>query len=429
MMSARVRWGVHALLGTPLLFCMFGLFTSCSSDSHVIIRFWAFGRESEVVQKLIPQFEQRNPGIRVQVQPVPWAAGHEKLLTAYAGNSLPDMCQLGNTWIPELQMLGALESLGPWVAGSTAIRETSYFPGIWDTNTIDSVLYGIPWYVDTRVLFYRSDLLARAGYLRAPRSWSEWFDVSAKLKKLSPENYAIFFPTNNEFVPQVIMGLEKGSRLLKDNNTYADFSGKEFRDALRAFHSFFANGWAPVKTTQIVNLYQAFGEGFFAMYISGPWNIGEFSRRLPPELQDKWMTAPMPGPDGNIGVSLAGGSSFAVFKSSKNKAGVWKLIEYLSEPSVQVEFYRLMGDLPARMESWKDPDIASNKYASAFFQQLNHVVASPKIPEWEQIAQKIREYSELVSMDQLSVEDATVELDRAVNLMLEKRRWMVQHAK
>jgi multiple sugar transport system substrate-binding protein len=138
----------------------------------------------------------------------------------------------------------------------------------------------------------------------------------------------------------------------------------------------------------------------------------------------------MPAPDArdSIGVSLAGGSGLVLFRSSKHKAEVWKVIEYLSEPSVQMEFYRLTSDMPSRVESRRDTTLANNKYARAFFEQLNHVVATPKIPEWEQIAQKVREYAELVSMDKMTVNAATEALDKDVDQMLEKRRWMI-HAK
>lgn len=422
--SAKIR-AVFASSAVNVFFVL--LFAGCNgtSDQRTEILFWAMGREGEEVAKLMPEFERRNPTIKVKVQMIPWNAAHEKLLTAYAGQSLPDMCQLGNTWIPEFQILNALENLSPQVARSSAIDDTSYFRGIWDTNVMDSVLYGVPWYVDTRVMFYRSDLLAKVGYKQAPKSWDEWFDVSTKLVKQGTAEYAILLPTNNEFAPQIILGLQKSATLLKENDTYAYFSSPEFRAALTTFHSFFKYGWASRNPVQFINLYQGMADRQFAMYISGPWNIGEFSRRMPPELQDDWMTAPMPGPDGNIGVSLAGGSSLVMFTSSKKKDEVWKLIEYLSKPVVQIAFYQLTGDLPARMEAWKDTSLANNKYAAAFFQQLNHVKATPKIPEWEQIAQTVRQITELLSMDRLSVDEAAAELDRTVNIMLEKRRWMV----
>ncbi|MBP1649464.1 MAG: putative sugar transporter, sugar-binding protein, partial [Bacteroidetes bacterium] len=240
-----------------------------------------------------------------------------------------------------------------------------------------------------------------------------------------PNNYALFLPVNIEFAPSVILGLQQGATLLKENNTRGNFSGKEYIEAMHAFHRFFVNGWAPAKPTQLVNLYQSFAEGYFTMYMTGPWNIGEFKRRLPDTLQDAWMTAPLPGPNGDIGVSLAGGSSLVMFRSSEHKYEVWKLIEYLSEPAQQLQFYEITGDLPGRLEAWRDSALATNKYAAAFFEQLKHAVPTPKVPEWEQIAQKQREYAELVSMGVLTVERAMAELDRQVDVILEKRRWLV----
>lgn len=409
----------------PSVFLLILAGCGAPSDGRTEIVFWAMGREGEEVARLMPEFERRNPDIKVRVQMIPWGAAHEKLLTSFAGSSLPDLCQLGNTWVPEFHLLNAIENLSPYIEQSATLKPDNFFPGIWDTYVIDSALYGIPWYVDTRLLFYRTDLLAKAGYDKPPASWAEWFDVSKKLSSSTPERYGMFIPTNNEFQPPIIMGVQKNSTLLKENNTRGDFSGKEFRSALTDFHRFFADGSAPVKTTQIANVYQPFSEGYFAMYITGPWNISEFQKRLPPEVQDKWMTAPLPGPDGKIGVSLAGGSGLVMFRSSKHKAAVWKVIEYLSEPDVQLQFYHLASDMPSRIEAWQDSALANNKYAQAFFVQLNHVVATPKIPEWEQVAQKVREYAELVSMNKLTVEAATIALDKDVNQMLEKRRWMI----
>src|SRR5512140_3641247 len=157
-----------ARLGLILL-----LLAGCHVDSGapVVIEFWAMGREGEVVQQLVPEFERRTPGIRVRVQQIPWSAAHEKLLTAFVGDAMPDVFQLGNTWIPELVALDALEPLDARLASTAAVPAADYFPGILDTNVIDGVTYGLPWYVDTRLLFYRSDILEQVGMTQPPRSW------------------------------------------------------------------------------------------------------------------------------------------------------------------------------------------------------------------------------------------------------------------
>src|SRR5258708_5534626 len=142
------------------VFILMLLVLSCTAhrESREHLEFWGLGREGEVVKDLIPEFERRNPGIKVTVQQIPWTAAHEKLLTADVGESTPDLAQMGNTWIPEFVAMRALADLGPFA--DAVIDKRDYFAGVWDTNVVGRVLYGIPWYVDTRVVFYRTDILA-----------------------------------------------------------------------------------------------------------------------------------------------------------------------------------------------------------------------------------------------------------------------------
>src|ERR1700688_4327725 len=61
-------------------------------DAPVELRCWLMGHEAEFLAQMLPEFERRNPGITVSIQQLPWTAAHEKLLTAFAGDALPDVC-------------------------------------------------------------------------------------------------------------------------------------------------------------------------------------------------------------------------------------------------------------------------------------------------------------------------------------------------
>ncbi|HEY8207403.1 MAG TPA: extracellular solute-binding protein, partial [Myxococcaceae bacterium] len=151
---------------------------------------------------------------------------------------------------------------------------------------------------------------------------------------------------------------------------------------------------------------------------------GEFARRLPPELQDAWMTAPMPGPEGP-GASSAGGASLVVFARSKRQKAAWELIEFLSTPENQRRFHQLSGNLPPRRSTWEDPVLAGDARAAAFREQLERVKPTPRVPEWERIANELLLAGERAAHGQLSVEAAAAELDARANRILEKRRWML----
>jgi multiple sugar transport system substrate-binding protein len=399
-------------------------------DETTVIEFWGLGREGEVVQALMPEFEREHPGVHVRVQQIPWTAAHEKLLTAFVGRATPDVAQLGNTWVPEFVALDALAQLDSLVARSGEVHASGYFPGVWATNVLDSALYGVPWYVDTRVIFYRKDLLARAGFPTFPTSWSDWTAAMRAVQAQDgPGRYAIYLATN-EWPPPTILGLQAGSPILKDGGRYGAFSDPPFRRAFQFYLSMYRAGFAPrLGINEVGNMFQEFGRGTFAMWITGPWNIGEFRRRLPAELQDAWATAPVPGPQGALsGVSLAGGSSLVLFRSSRHAAAAWQLIEYLSRPEQQLRFYRLTGDLPARTEAWRDSLLAHDAAAHAFWEQLQRVVPTPQVPEWELIATRLFEYAEQAIRGGVPVDTALARLDAEVNRILERRRWLLARA-
>jgi len=407
---------------------------SCSkkSNDNTTIDFWAMGAEGEFVQKLIPQFEKENPGIKVKVQMVPWTAAQEKLVTAYASDNSPDVYQLGNTWIPQFSALGAIEKLNSYVSHSSVVTKDKYFSGIWGTNEIGDEVFGIPWYIDTRILFYRKDVLAKAGYNSPPKTWEELYDCSRKIKAFLPaDKYPIYIPTN-EWAPFVIFGLQANAQLLKNSATYGNFSSPEFQKAFSFLINFIKEKLAPMSVSQVTNIYQAFAGEYLNMYISGPWNVNEFKKWMTGDLQTKWMTAPLPALSAKDypGVSLAGGSSLVLSKHSKNKEAAWKFIEYLSTPEVQIELYHLINDLPAVKEAWSDSSLKGDMYLKAFYEQFEHVTATPKIPEWEQIVfSKLQQYAEFTARGVMTVDEAMKSMDNDVNKILEKRRWLLERDK
>jgi multiple sugar transport system substrate-binding protein len=100
-------------------------------------------------------------------------------------------------------------------------------------------------------------------------------------------------------------------------------------------------------------------------------------------------------------------------------------VEYQSEPATQVRFHELTGNLPPRRSAWRDERLADDPYARAFREQLERVRPAPKIPEWERIATEMQLVAEQVARGRMDVEEASRELDRRVDDMLEKRRWLI----
>jgi multiple sugar transport system substrate-binding protein len=394
------------------------------SDDTVRLKLWGLGREGEVVAELIPEFERRHPGIEVDVQQIPWSAAHEKLLTAFVGDASPDVAQIGNTWVAELAELRALRPLDEAVAGTPDFAAGDFFPGALASNRVDGTLFGIPWYVDTRVVFYRKDLFAAAGITEFPRTWSAWRAAMERLR--APGRYPIVLPTDEWFQP-VIFALQQGAPLVREDGRAA-FDEPGFRSAMEFYLGLFRDRLAPAASlNQITNVYQQIAAGELVQFITGPWNLGEFARRLPPELADAWDTAPMPAPDGTPwpGASLAGGASLVAFRQSRHPAEAWELVRYLTAPESQLRLYELCGDLPSRRSVWERADLVRKPRLDAFYTQMKAARPTPTLPEWERIATLIGERSDAAIRGAATLDQTVATLDREVNAVLEKRRYLL----
>lgn len=397
-----------------------GLLLSCSAGRNgrvSTIKFWGLGWEGEMVTQLLPQFEKEY-GIAVDIQQIPFTAAHEKILTGHVGRSLPDVFQTGNSWIAELVTVGAIAPLP-----RDGVPEEDYFPGIWETNVIDGTLYGVPWYVDTRVLFYRSDMIGSP-----PRTWSELVAVLERLKAESdhPHFYPLHMPSN-EWPQPVIFAAQRGARFISDD-AHARFEEPAFIEAFSFYLDLYRRGLAPaISNAQVTNLYQQFGAGELAMFISGPWDVGNLRTRLTDAQQKSWSTAPLPAPDGQPwpGVSISGGSSLVISRTSKNPEAAWKLIEFLSRPDIQVRFHEISGDLPARRSAWKASGLQDDPQIASFRVQLDHTFALPRVPEIENIVTTVFEHGQIGIREGLTGRQAALRLDQRVEAMLEKRRWVL----
>ena len=163
-----------ALGALALATTAFGLSAVAVADSRPAsgapegdLQVWAMGTEGDNLGVLADAFMEEFPDVNVEVTAVPWDAAHERLVTAIAAGDVPDVSMIGTTWMGEFATMGGLaptpESIDP----------AQFFEGAWNTTVVDGVSYGVPWYVETRLVYYRTDLAEEGGFNQAPASWEE----------------------------------------------------------------------------------------------------------------------------------------------------------------------------------------------------------------------------------------------------------------
>jgi multiple sugar transport system substrate-binding protein len=342
------------------------------------ITIWAMGTEGEKLSTLAQDFMRDNPQARVQVTAVPWDAAHQKISSAIAAKQTPDMTMLGSTWMGEFAKTGALE---PTPDG--LVDRSAFFAGAWDATMVDGTSYGVPWYVETRLLFYRTDLAARAG-LTAPKTWQELTAFARALKEEAGAQWGINLQPGETGGWQTFLPFawSNGAELVRGDEFTLDTP--EMTEALAYYASFFSDQLAPTNLGKTGQLEQGFIDGSIGAFVSGPWHVGLLKEQGGAGFADKFAVAPMPAK--KTATSFVGGSELAVFTDAKNRDGAWKFAAWLTRPEVQVKWYQTVNDLPAVKASWQDPVLAGDPLLKPFGDQLATTKAPPAIPTWEQIA-------------------------------------------
>jgi multiple sugar transport system substrate-binding protein len=358
------------------------------------IAVWAMGTEGDNLDVIAEDFMAEFPDVSVEVTAVPWDAAHDRIVSAIAGGEVPDVSLIGTTWMGEFATLGGLE---PTPEG---IDPAAFFEGAWGSTVVDGVSYGVPWYVETRVIYYHTDLAEEGGFNQAPANWDELTQL-AEAEQEGGAEWGISLQPGGVGSWQTFMPFfwQAGGEIVDADNNFT-LDSEACVEALTYYDSFFENGLAQPSVSD-VPVEAQFADGTVGAFISGPWMIGLVTDAgADPET---WTVAHQPT---NVtGTSFVGGGNLAVFEQADNKAAGWAFVEYASRPEVQAKWYETVNDLPAVQAAWEDPALADDPLLAVFGEQLQDAKAPPAIPTWEQVAAAIDGQVEQVTQGDTSPED------------------------
>lgn len=348
------------------------------------IEVWAMGAEAEVLDDFVTGFEEENPDADVNVTAIPWDNAHGKIQTAIASGEVPDVSLIGTTWMGEFAESGGLD---PTPEG--LVDESDFFEGPWGSTVVGDTSYGVPWYVETRVLFYRTDLAQQAGWDEAPRTWEELVRFAADLETRAGAEYGLNLQPGQTGSWQTMLPFawSNGATVTTEDGAEYTLDTPEMVEALEYYKSFFDAGYAPTRMLDAGELESGFASGQFGAFISGPWHTTLVEEAgVDP---DQYALAVLPGKDSAPGTSFVGGGNLAVLKDSDNRDSAWKLVQWLTEPENQQAFYEEVGSLPAVTKAWETGELAEDERLQVFGEQLENTMAPPAVPTWEQVAAEI----------------------------------------
>jgi multiple sugar transport system substrate-binding protein len=351
-----------------------------SGAAQGTITVWAMGAEGEKLPDLAKQFEAANPGVKVQVTAIPWDAAHDKFTTAITANKTPDVAMVGTTWMGEFAGMDALDP----TPGS--IDKSVFFDGAQKTTEVNGTSFGVPWYVETRLVYYRTDLAKKAGITTPPTDWDGLKTMAKAMQDKAGAKYGIGLQAGGTGSWQSVMPFawSAGADLTKDGGKAYNFDSPEVLKAAQYYQSFFTDGISDKAAPATPTTEPDFASGKVPMFISGPWMMSAVEKAGGGEkFKDKYDVFQIPAD--KMSSSFVGGSNLAVFKNTKNRDSAWKFVQWLSDPKTQVEWYKSSTDLPSVKSAWQDPALTADTKLAVFGKQLETAQAPPSFPTWEQV--------------------------------------------
>ena len=339
---------------------------------------WAMGAEGQKLPDLLKDFEAANPGVKVTVTAIPWSAAHDKFTTAITAQKTPDMAMIGTTWMGEFAGLGALDPT------PASIDKGAFFPGAWGTTEVGGTSYGIPWYVETRLVYYRTDLAKKAGITTPPTDWDGLKAMAKAMQDKAGTKWGINLQPGGTGSWQTVMPFAWSNGAQLNNGDQWTFDTPQMAEAVKYYQSFFTEGLTNKTPAQGATQEPTFVDGSEPMFISGPWMMSAVEKVGGKGFADKYSVFPMPVKEKSA--SFVGGSNLGVFKTTKNRDAAWKLVQWLAKPEVQVKWYQMSTDLPSVTSAWQDPALTADTKLATFGKQLETAVAPPSFATWEQVA-------------------------------------------
>jgi ABC-type glycerol-3-phosphate transport system substrate-binding protein len=293
------------------------------------------GARQPLILEHLAEFD-RNNGTQSTAQFMVFQESIQKTQAALAAGSPPDVGQQGPDVTMQFAAAGNLLPLDDVAAQLSPtfvpLQKDAYV-------SYNGTSYSVPWYIETRVLFYHKDLLEQAG-VQPPTTWAEWADAAKACT--TPDQFGFIVPTEGTnpgqlFVP---LGISNGGMLI-DGSGQIVANSAPMKEALQFVTDFYLTHKTmdeATLTAKATDLIQLFLLKKVAMIVAN----GELARAVAeqaPQLVDTLGAVTLPVKKaGDITRSFLGGWQLFVFANGKNPTAGVELLKWMYDTAWYADY-------------------------------------------------------------------------------------------
>ena len=392
--SARTAAPIAALVVAALTVTACAPESSDSSggkdEKSGTLRVWLFqevntGPKQKVVDATVDAFEKAHEGTKVDVEYIPVETRAQRIKAAFNDpKSAPDLMEYGNTdtagYVKDGGLADITEEFGDW----SEAKDTD--PTAKQSVTVDGKIYGAPFFVGVRALYYRTDIFKELG-LQVPRTQSELIAAAKEIRQTRPELYGLVVGGTSTYAAMPFIWSNGGEIAEGKGGSYAaTMDSKGAQKGIEAYTSLFGDDNCPAAKCAGMSgndTVTAFASGKAGMAIAGDFNHQAVEAG---KVKGKYAVVPLPGlKAGEVAPAFAGGNNIGVLKSTSHRTLAVDLMKQLASKKTQGELFDAMGFLPtysdvradvAKKEPFVEPFVKTLGAGTKFV---------PASPAWAQI--------------------------------------------
>lgn len=400
---------------------------SAKAEENVSLRFVGSsvqGSAEEVaINEIIKRFSEKYPHIKVVYETIPYDSFMEKLTAQVIGDRTPDIGILLDRWATTMIAQKALLPLNDYLPSD---YKQNFVKALWNFGSVGEQAYAIPMYANVQALLYNKDLLEKAGVqvpgkLEDAWSYDEVVDVARVVKEKTGIKYgfahwALSTPSR---LSQYLVA--EGGSVLTSDFKEPNLDNEIGIEMLRKIQNAFKDGIAPqdnwTATGDPNPALVKFVNQELAMYTGATNTSGIF---LTESVGDKfkWGFTYMP-------TTLGTPTEVVAFNNTKHPEEVVKFMTFMAEPDNMAYFVGLRGAIPTRTDIPTDQIqyAVAPEAMSVLLEQIKassvQIHGEMKHPAWSEIDMMLRKKLELLSVGQLTPEQAAKEGSDEIRKVLE----------
>ncbi len=364
--------------------------------------------------------------INVRHQQYTWEEGWNRIMQVGIYQKGPDVSQVGSTWLENMVDMHALRPFSVQEVAQFGGKE-AFLPAAWETGTHGSYqATSIPWMADTRNIYIRKDLCARAGVdpKAAVESPEAFLDALRKLRSSGTAQYPLAIPTSSliiHFLASWIWGY--GGNFRTDDGHKMTMLEPAAR---RGVIDYFKMGefiHPSVRLHGTAENELAYYHGDVAILCSGHWVGTAFKNQpetLQPVVRENTGMELTPG-----GIPYVGGSHLVIWRHSLHDVEDLALIKHLLSDETQLNLTLLGGGFPSVTRLYKNPVLANDPIFSKVIDSMNVGRSVQSSYRWASLETRVNDFilkmwSDLFANPELNIEKEVDQRLKALCDRLEK---------